>query len=297
MAEAIQNMTREKRIILAIERSLPMLPSEAASIVKSMLEPRNVALVLGALVVWAGSHFVGIGEIFDVILLATGIIVLGFSVIDGAGELLDFTTAAMRATSDKHIDDAAHHFAKAVDILGISIVSAVLLRRSARPVWNRGVPKDSPMPKLGTAPLKTIITRPRRLAGGSVGETDMWGNIAVARNQSFTEQRLTLYHEWVHSVLSPKFSVLRRFRAQFRLNAYKKSGLIRYLEEALAESYAQLKVQGMRKAITGFSFPITHGYLTVSELAAEGVAIGNVIVSGTVYRVYLNNRPWEKAIK
>jgi len=290
-------MSNDKKLTLAIERSLPMMPSEAAEIVKSMLSPANIAIMLGTLVLWAASHFVGIGEIVDIILLATGVLILGFSVFDGAQELSSFTTTAINASDENQIDVAARHFAKAVDILGISIISAILLRRSARPVLKRGMPRYHPMPKLGEPPLKTIIKRPQSLPYGDLGETDAWGNIAVSRKQSISEQKLTLYHEWVHSVLSPKFKLFRRFRAQVRMNAYNRSAIMTYLEEAIAESYSQLKVYGLRKAITGFSFPLERGYITVSELRGEGIAIGNIIVGSTLFHVYLHHQHWEKVFK
>lgn len=296
MTASINNMSQKDKLLEAITRSLPYLPAESQSLVKSMLEPTNVAILLSTLVIWAGSHFIGIGEIIDVILLATGVIILGFSVFDGASELSTFTTTASNATTDTQLTDAAQHFAKAVTILGVSVISAILLRGSAKPVATRGLPRYKSMPNVGKPPstVKPRITRPQRLSAGTLGETDAWGNIAVSRSQSLTEQRLTLYHEWVHSVLSPRFKMFRRFRAELRFSGYEKSALLRYLEEALAESFAQLKVHGLKKVIVGIRFPISHGYLTISELVAEGIAIGNIIVSGTIYKVYVNHGSWKK---
>jgi hypothetical protein len=107
----------------------------------------------------------------------------------------------------------------------------------------------------------------------------------VTRNQSLTEQRLTLFHEWVHRVLTPRFGPMRQLRVQLRANAYWRSALLRYVEEAMAESYAQLRVQGLQQALVGIRFPIQGGYVTVSQVAAEGVAIGNIMVGGTLFHV------------
>jgi hypothetical protein len=179
------------------------------------------------------------------------------------------------------------------DLRGGSIIFGKLLRR---PVLKRRSYRYRPMPKIGNPPLKTIITRPQRLSSGALGETDVWGNIAVARNQSFEGQRLTLYHEWIHSILSPRFKLFRRFRAQYRISGYIKSGLMRYLEEALAECYSRFKIQGVsvKTAIAGLSFPVTHGYVTISRLSAEGIAIGTISVNGTMYRVFINHKSWER---
>ena len=112
-----------------------------------------------------------------------------------------------------------------------------------------------------------------------------------------TEQRLTLYHEWVHRILSPRFGPFRRFHAQLSGSAYERSALLRYLEEAMAESFAQLKVHGVGKLITGIRFPVVNGYISVTQAAAEGVATGNIFVSGTMFRVYLNQGSWQKILK
>lgn len=47
--------------------------------------------------------------------------------------------------------------------------------------------------------------------------------------------------------------------------AYQKSDLCRYLEEALAESYAQVKVNGLRGLPEGLAFPIRNGHMKVNQ--------------------------------
>jgi hypothetical protein len=163
MTIVVSRMNQKQKITEAIERSIPMLPSEAQAIIKSMLDPTNIAIVGGTLIAWSSSHFIGIGEIIDAILLTTGVIILGLSVFDGVGELFEFLNVVKRATTDNQLNTAARHFAKAVNILGISIISALLLRRNARPVLKRRSYRYRPMPKIGNPPLKTIITRPQRL--------------------------------------------------------------------------------------------------------------------------------------
>jgi hypothetical protein len=300
MATVVAHMSQNEKIMEAIRRSLPMLPADAREVVESMLEPVTFAIVAGTLVVWAGSHFVGIGEIVDVVLLATGVIILGFSVFEGASELCEFATTAIDAKSDIRLNEAARHFSKAVSILGISVVSAILLRGTAKSVVKRPAPRYNPMPRVGYPPpagMAPKVSRPYKLANGAAGQTDVWGNISVARTQSLTEQRLTLYHEWVHRVLSPRVGPFRRFRAQLSGSAYERSALLRYLEEAMAESFAQFKVHGMGKIIQGIRFPVTNGYLTVSQAAAEGLAIGNIVLVGMVFRVFLCQASWEKVAK
>lgn len=65
----------------------------------------------------------------------------------------------------------------------------------------------------------------------------------------------------------------------------KRSSFLRYLEEALAETYAQIKVHGSSRLPSGLSFPVRKGYVTVSSVLKEG-AIGTVVIGGVTYAVY-----------
>lgn len=283
------------RICEAMERSIPLLPGEVGSQISAMLSPQSILIVVSTLVLWAGSHFFGVGEIVDVILLVIGFAFLGAGVWTGAQQLYDFATSAIHAHSDADLDRAAHHFASAVSILGITVVTALLLRRSMRAVRARpakpldvGLLEVDPPPPPGQAPT---ITRPPSLASGALGETDWYGSIQVARNQSLSEQRITLYHEWVHSVLSPRIAPLRQLRASLRASAYWRSALMRYLEEAMAEGWAQLRAQGLAGVVTGIRFPLLGPtpYVTITQLASEGTAIGNITLGGAQFTVYVSD--------
>ena len=75
------------------------------------------------------------------------------------------------------------------------------------------------------------------------------------------------------------------------------SALMRYLEEALAESYAQCRVNVIGAIREGISFPITEDYVTTKALVTEGKFVGRVVlqargevtvIGGTGY--YLSQR-------
>lgn len=61
---------------------------------------------------------------------------------------------------------------------------------------------------------------------------------------------------------------------------------MRYLEEALAESYAQYKVHGITKLPSGITFPVREGYVALRDVVTEA-AIGTVAVGGITYGVYV----------
>jgi hypothetical protein len=75
---------------------------------------------------------------------------------------------------------------------------------------------------------------------------------------------------------------LRKVRAEVKLSLYARSALLRYLEEALAEGYGQLKVHGLMQAAKAYRFPILGAYVT---LGAEGHAIGAVTIGGVLLHV------------
>ncbi|WP_197444224.1 RHS repeat domain-containing protein [Maioricimonas rarisocia] len=123
------------------------------------------------------------------------------------------------------------------------------------------------------------------LLPAGAGETDKFGNVLYSTLGSADDVALARYHESVHSFLSPKFKLFRELRADFGMAAYNRSSTLRYIEEALAESYAQLRVNGIRGLPTGIKFPIKEGYVTIQALAAEG-AVGTVVIGGVTYYVF-----------
>ncbi len=138
------------------------------------------------------------------------------------------------------------------------------------------------------------------------GTTDPYGNVKYSPHGSAKDVALVKHHELVHSVLSPKtLNDLRDVRAGLRMTAYAKSSALRYVEEAAAETYAQVKVNGLsaKSVMTGVKFPVTNGYVKLMPASyswpletdpalfrigvASEVAIGTVVVGGVTYTAVL----------
>lgn len=290
----ISRMTAAEKLAEALRRSLPFVPAAARGVVESLLRPETVGIVVGTLILWAGSHAFGIGEVVDLILLSVGAATVGFAVFEGGGELLDFARGAVNATTESQLDDAGRHFARAVTLLGVAALQAVLLRGQGRALVERGRPRIYPRLQMGEPPAagnRLRVSRPAQLAQNTAGVTDEYGTIAVARDQSLTEQRLTLLHELVHRYFSPRTGPLRKLRAEVRMSMYSRSALLRYLEEALAEGYAQLRIHGLQKALGAYRFPLDFGYVTVAQMQAEGAAIGTITLGGILYYVSISEGP------
>jgi hypothetical protein len=130
-----------------------------------------------------------------------------------------------------------------------------------------------------------LLSRSPKLPGGKLGGTSPFGEITIARDQPLSEQRITLYHELVHRYFSPRTGPLRQLRAELAWSAYSRSAFLRYLEEALAEGYGQLRVNGLTSALRAYRFPIQGGYVTVADLVYEGQAVGTIVLGGSTFRV------------
>ena len=252
-----------------------------------MLTPANLAILVATLALWAGSHLVGIGEIIDVLLLIVGAFTIGWSITDVASDVFTFTDRSLNGTTEQDLDRAAHTFSRAVALAGITVIMALLLRRSARQIQasrganvvdalrpqRPGLPSVKPDPEAGR-----LWSRPGSKSDPSLppghGSTSPFGEVRLSPAGTAAEQALVRAHELVHRFLTPRFGVLRTFRVRLRMSGYLRSALLRYLEEALAETVAQLKVNGFRGLVEGIRFPVANGYMVITDLASEGAAIG-----------------------
>lgn len=281
-------MSPEARVGEAMRRSLPMLPGEARNQLMAMLTRESLAIIAGTMVVWAGSHVFGVGQVVDVVLLAVGFVTLGTSIFSGSRALCNFILTAVHARTDDDLNRAAHHFAKGVTLLGINVVSAVLLCRSAQAVKARGMPKIQPKIDVGPPPApgtRPTISRVDALPNNARGTCDWYGNVAVRRNLSISDQRAALFHELFHRFFTPTFGPMRQLRAEMAASTYWRSSLVRYLAEAMAQAYGQLRVYGVHQALAAVRFPIKNGYVTISQMITEGVAIGNITLGGGIFTV------------
>jgi hypothetical protein len=57
---------------------------------------------------------------------------------------------------------------------------------------------------------------------------------------------------------------------------YVRSAFLRYLEEAIAETVAQLWVNGFSGFLEGVKFPVANGYVTITDVMSEGATIGTI---------------------
>jgi len=209
------------------------------------------------------------------VLVGAGLFAVGWSVFVGIDHLYDFAAITYRAKTESELDTAADHFAKAVGILGIQAVLAVVFRGAKAPRTSKGGrlnPGAAP-PRTPGASYKPKVTTEPNLPAGQ-GSTSFWGDIKVSTAGSAADRALVLLHEKVHQILSPKLYLLRNYRVSTRAASYVRSSLWRYLEEALAETVAQVGVNGFSKFFRGIRFPIENGYLYLMRSGGYNPAFG-----------------------
>jgi hypothetical protein len=218
-------------------------------------------------------------------------------------ELIAFARGVNSAKSDGDLDEAADHLARAVSMIGVQAVLMLLLHTAPKPYAHRppGIPRGwwnfGPAPRAPSGrwfyKSTTTTVPPSRLPLGAAGVTSEWGDIEISSVLSASEARTTLLHEQVHSFLTPKLYPLRELRAQIRIQGYARSVFLRYIEEAMAETYALLRTKGldMNALIEGITFPVTSGgyRITLRQTSKEfrGVLLGPIKVGGMVWNVWL----------
>lgn len=304
--DSVADWALERRLEAVLQRALPKLGPEAKAQLQTLLTPQALAAVSAVLVAWVVSHAFGIGEVIDLILAVVGAVSIGMAVFDGLDRLYDFALGTYRARSSRDFDDAASHLAAAVNILGIQAVLAVLFRGAPK-TYRGGLPKWGPSTAVGKAykpSVRWVKYEPGvgRLAAGE-GWTTSWGDIVLSSRGSANTRQLVLFHERIHQLLTPKVYALRDFRIANRDASYRFSSLSRYLEEALAETVAQVRVFGMQKAFVGIRFPVRANYVYLLRhgagprhsrgLLGDGIApellgltAGVIEVAGMYFDVY-----------
>jgi hypothetical protein len=264
----VASMNFQQRLGEVFQRTLPKLAPEARTQLAALITPESLAIISGVLVAWVVGHAFGYGEAIDIVIGVVGFAAIGLSVFTGIDELYLFARETYSATGDSDLDQAAGHLARAIAILGIQAVLALLFK--GRPKGGR-VPAGPEPTGPGFRYKPTIIKTPALAAGE--GSTTFWGDVEISTAGSPTDQAIVLLHEKLHQSLSPKFYLLRRFRVENRIGSYFRSSLYRYVEEALAETIGQVGVNGLSKTFVGLRFPVTNGYVYLTRAGGYSSAM------------------------
>lgn len=103
-----------ERLLEAAYRALPLVPEEIRERVAELLTPEAMAALAGIAVVWAGSHFFGVGEVLDVVLAGVTVVAVGWDAIKALRGFARYYECAVHAHSDRDMEKAARYFAEAI---------------------------------------------------------------------------------------------------------------------------------------------------------------------------------------
>ena len=305
----VDTMSMPQKLEFVLRKGCALLPGDAGRRILALLSPEALAIMAGVVAIWAASHFVGVGELADVVLLAVGWLTIGGAAIDGSRKLIAFAVGTYNAHTEADMNAAAQDFADAISILGVDVVLGLLLKGKPKGTFSTVHKPHQPIPGYGEfvgamprgGPFRMyeaqlIFTRSRQAGDGGTNLKNVarvgraWWPESGMRPTAMREMRKAAHHETIHLRLNQAFSILGRPALYLKMGAYKRSYILRYIEEAAAETYALAKVKGRQpNEIAGYRFPLGQKYdITVAKMGEEanGILLGPVTVGGAVHQVF-----------
>jgi hypothetical protein len=123
----MSNMEKLRRAIV-YALSSGELPGEIQRALRELLIPRNLAVAAGVLAFWIASHYVVVGETFDVLILTLLYVPLGEQAVQGLWDLVEFGRDIIQATTDQQLRAAASRLTRAIALLGVDVALGLLIR-------------------------------------------------------------------------------------------------------------------------------------------------------------------------
>lgn len=317
----VSQWTTIQKLDSVIRRAALLLPEEVGNELLKLIKPWSLAIMAALLVFWVIGHFFVASEIADVALLIIGGAFLGFAAFQAGEHLGNFAVKCINGKTEKDLDESAQHLAEAIALIGVQTVMALLLAKAPKVFREPRIKMNQLKPSvpltmktIGEPPTtpdalfyepKILETKSQFPFGKSAGLTKEWGDIELLVTKNIDDVNATVVHEIVHQVLTPKLQVfpkIRQFRAVLKNQGYLRSYLLRYLEEALAETISQLYIKGInwRNFLAGVRFPVGQAgescYVTNAAMATEakGILLGPINVGGMIFNVYYNDAKQKK---
>lgn len=124
----VGDWTLEEKFTEVLKRTAPRLPTGLRREFEALLTPESLAIMAGTFVVWAGSHAFGVGEVADIALVVVGAAFVGLAILDVARALGNCIHLTVTADSHQELDQAADELARAIAIVGVTGLIALLAK-------------------------------------------------------------------------------------------------------------------------------------------------------------------------
>ncbi|WP_199902572.1 polymorphic toxin type 46 domain-containing protein [Azospirillum sp. B4] len=162
------------RVAATLRRSIPYLPRDMQQAAKGLFSLETVYWLAGFLVVWAGGHLAGYGEAIDVVLLAIGYAMVGWSVFEGLNDLGHGIAMATTAKTGHDLDLAAKRTASGLTILTINAILALVTKMKPSSGGRKPMVAEEPQPTVSSfdslgARAEPVTPEPKPLPEPEVG--------------------------------------------------------------------------------------------------------------------------------
>jgi hypothetical protein len=127
------------KLVTAFVLALDGLPKEVQEQLKGLVAPANLKFLGGYFALWAGSHLIGIGGVFDVAIAVAAVATMGVDAAWLANDLWEFVEIGVDAKSHADLKRAAKHMTRVIMAVGPEAISAVFLKTKVTPPRRGGM--------------------------------------------------------------------------------------------------------------------------------------------------------------
>lgn len=129
----VEQWSLAARFRYVLEHTPAHLDGKVKEAFANLLTESTLIAIVAALVIWAGSHaMAGAGFAVDGILIAIGLVIVGWSIFDAIGHLAEFLRLTVNARTQADLDAAAMAVAMVVVVLGVEMFERLLTRGASR---------------------------------------------------------------------------------------------------------------------------------------------------------------------
>ncbi len=143
--QPVETMEQSEKLCRAFVRALGKLPGETMKEVQVMLSPESLALMGTLTTAWLGTQGIPVlGQAVDAALLTLGAVMAAAQTAAVKDSLWNYVKYATEASDEAGLDTAAAHLARAVAVVGVSVVTFLLMKKVPGKVQKRPGPHEPP---------------------------------------------------------------------------------------------------------------------------------------------------------
>jgi hypothetical protein len=186
--QPVESMERSEKLCRAFIRALGKLPGETMKEVEAMLSPESLALMGTMTAAWVGTQGVPVvGQAVDAALLVVGVAMAAAQTATVKDAVWNYVNLAIDAKNEEGLDKAATHLARAVAVVGVSVVTFILTKKVSGKLGKSQGPPEPP-PNLFPEPVPVAagvpVSSPARVKPGVVPGTGVAPALAASGGRS-----------------------------------------------------------------------------------------------------------------